>query len=169
MSYVDTSVIVAAFDKLNSRQRMAREVLEEGERKIVSELVLTELASILSKREDMLLELSRKLKVREELIVPVVILYILRRFKLSYRRVDGYRRIFMIGNLYSPFATAVDMSSKFKLKTLDLLHLAYVKTLMEQGEGINELITVDHNFEREREIIKRELNVDVKILGSSSE
>ena len=135
----------------------------------MSELVLTELASILSRRGEMLLELSRKLKVKEELIVPIVILYILRKFKLSYRRVDGYRRIFMIGNLYPPFATAMDISSKFKLKTLDLLHLAYIKTLMEQGEEINELITVDYDFERERETIKRELNIDVKILGSSFE
>ena len=125
----------------------------------MSELVLTELASILSRREEMLLELSRKLKVKEELIVPIVILYILRKFKLSYRRVDGYRRIFMIDNLYPPFATAMDISSKFKLKILDLLHLAYIKTLMEQGEEINELITVDYDFEREREAIKRELNI----------
>lgn len=135
----------------------------------MSELVLTELASILSRREEMLLELSRKLKVKEELIVPIVILYILRKFKLSYRRVDGYRRIFMIDNLYPPFATAMDISSKFKLKTLDLLHLAYIKTLMEQGEEINELITVDYDFEREREAIKRELNIDVKILDGSFE
>lgn len=169
MSYVDTSVIVASLDKLNSRQRVAQEVLERGERKIVSELVLAELASILSRREEMLLELSRKLKVKEELIVPIVILYILRKFKLSYRRVDGYRRIFMIGNLYPPFATAMDISSKVKLKILDLLHLAYIKTLMEQGEEINELITVDYDFEREREAIKRELNIDVKILDSSFE
>jgi len=135
----------------------------------VSELVLAELASILSRRGEMLLELSRKLKVKEELIVPIVILYILRKFKLSYRRVDGYRRIFMIDNLYPPFATAMDISSKFKLKILDLLHLAYIKTLMEQGEEINELITVDYDFEREREAIKRELNIDVKILDGSFE
>ena len=135
----------------------------------MSELVLAELASILSRRGEMLLELSRKLKVKEELIVPIVILYILRKFKLSYRRVDGYRRIFMIDNLYPPFATAMDISSKFKLKILDLLHLAYIKTLMEQGEEINELITVDYDFEREREAIKRELNIDVKILDGSFE
>jgi len=30
MSYMDTSVIVASLDKLNSRQRVAQEVLERG-------------------------------------------------------------------------------------------------------------------------------------------
>lgn len=98
----------------------------------------------------MLLEISKKIKIREELIIPVVIRYIMKRFRLSYRRANGYKRIFIIGNLYPPLATAVDISSKFKLKILDLLHLAYIKTLIEQGEEINELITVDDDFERER-------------------
>jgi len=162
MSYVDTSIIVAALDKLDPRQRLAQEVLEMEGDKRVSELVLAELASTLSKREGVLLELSEKVKVRKELTIPAVLLYILRRFKLSYRRVNGYRRVFMIGNLYSPFATAIDISSKFKLKTLDLLHLAYLKTLKEQGEEIDEIITADYDFEREKEAIMRELNINVK-------
>ena len=54
MSYVDTSIIVAALDKLDSRQRLALRVLEKGENKRVSELVLAELASILARRKSML-------------------------------------------------------------------------------------------------------------------
>jgi predicted nucleic acid-binding protein len=168
MSYVDTSIIVAALDKLDSRQRLALRVLEKGENKRVSELVLAELASILARRKSMLQEISRKIKLREELIIPVAILYIMRRFRLSYRRVNGYKRIFIIGNLYSPLATAVDIAPEYKLKTLDLLHLAYIKTMIEQGEEINELITLDDDFEREREAISQELNVKVKTLSSSS-
>jgi predicted nucleic acid-binding protein len=68
----------------------------------------------------------------------------------------------MIDDLYSPFATAIDISSKFKLKTLDLLHLAYLKTLKEQGEEIRKIITADYDFEREKEAIMRELNINVK-------
>jgi predicted nucleic acid-binding protein len=169
MSYVDTSIIVAALDKLDPRQKLAQEVLEKEENKKISELVLAELASILSRKESMLLEISRKIKVREELIVPAAILYIMKRFKLSYKSINGYKRISIVGNLYSPFATAVDISPKFRLKTLDLLHLAYAKTLIEQGEEINELITVDNDFEREREAIKQELNVKVKALATPSD
>jgi len=168
MSYVDTSIIVAALDKLDSRQRLALRVLEKGENKRVSELVLAELASILARRKSMLQEISRKTKLREELIIPVAILYIMRRFRLSYRRVNGYKRIFIIGNLYSPLATAIDIAPEYKLKTLDLLHLAYIKTMIEQGEEIKELITLDDDFEREREAISQELNVKVKTLSPSS-
>jgi len=166
MSYIDTSIIIAALDKLDSRQKLAQRFLEKGENKKVSEIVLAELASILSRKESMLLEISRKIKVKEELIIPVAILYIMRRFKLSYRKVNGYKRNFIIGNMYSPLVTAVDISFKFKIKTLDLLHLAYIKTLIEQGEEINELITIDDDFEKEREAIKQELNVKVKTLST---
>lgn len=167
MSYIDTSIIIAALDKLDPRQGLAQEVLEKEENKKISELVLAELASILSRREKVLLEISRRINVKKELIITVAILYIMRRFKLNYRRVDGHKRIFVVGNLYSPLATAIDISSKFKLKTLDLLHLAYVKTLIEQGEEVNELITLDDDFKRERDTIEQELNVKVKTLDSS--
>jgi predicted nucleic acid-binding protein len=83
------------------------------------------------------------------------------RFKLSYRKINGHKRVFMIGNLYLPFATAIDISSKFKLKTLDLLHLAYLKILKKQGEEINEFITADYDFKREKENIEREPNINL--------
>jgi predicted nucleic acid-binding protein len=38
MSYIDTSIIIAALDKLDSRQKLAQKVLEKGENKKVSEL-----------------------------------------------------------------------------------------------------------------------------------
>lgn len=45
MIYVDTSVIVAALDPMDPRRDEARKTLETHEDKVVSELVVTELAS----------------------------------------------------------------------------------------------------------------------------
>jgi predicted nucleic acid-binding protein len=50
MSYVDTSIIVAALDYLDPRRELALEILEKKEDKKISELVLVELVSILSRR-----------------------------------------------------------------------------------------------------------------------
>ncbi len=44
MIYVDTSTIVAALDSQDPRHNRAKELLEETENKIVSEIVLAELA-----------------------------------------------------------------------------------------------------------------------------
>ncbi len=61
MSYIDTSVIVAALDPLDPRQNSARETLEKEEYKIVSELVIAELASVLSRREELVSSIADQL------------------------------------------------------------------------------------------------------------
>jgi predicted nucleic acid-binding protein len=165
MSYVDTSIIVAALDPLDSRQALALRALEEKNNKKVSELVLVELANVLAKKEKVLLEISRELSLRKELVIPVAILYIMKRFKLSYRKVESFEKVLGIGDLYLPLASAINISSTFKLKTLDLLHLSYIRTLIEQGEEINEVMTVDEDFEKEAELIKQKINIEVKILA----
>ncbi len=45
MSYVDTSVIIAALDPKDHRRRYIKSFLEGNEYKVVSELVITELVS----------------------------------------------------------------------------------------------------------------------------
>lgn len=75
---------------------------------------------------------------------------------MKYKGVDDHGRVLPLGDFYSSFARAIELSSKFKLKALDLLHLAYIKVLIDQGEEVYELITVDEDFEREKENIKRE-------------
>jgi len=167
MSYVDTSVIIAALDRLDPRRASALEALEKEEDKKVSELVLTELASVLSRRKEMLQELATRVGARGEIIVPATLLYILRRFRLKYRRIDGSKKVLLLGDLYSPFVAAIELSSKLKVKTLDLLHLAYIKTLIEGGEEIRKLITIDEDFEREKKAIKEALNVEVVALRGS--
>jgi predicted nucleic acid-binding protein len=166
MSYVDTSIIVAALDYLDPRQKSALEVLEKKGDKKISELVLVELASILSRKRNILYEAFRKIGVKEELMIPAAILYIVKRFRLEYKRVYDHGRVLPLGDFYLPLATAIELSSKFKLKTLDLLHLAYIKTLIDQEEEIFELITVDEDFKKEEESIKRELKIDIKTLDN---
>jgi len=89
MSYIDTSVVVASLDPLDPRRELALGVLEKLRDKRVSELVLAELASIVSRRGNVLHKTLRRIGVRDELAVPVVLLYVLKRFGLQCRRRDG--------------------------------------------------------------------------------
>ena len=168
MSYIDTSVIIAALDPLDPRQRSARIVLEDEERiKVVSELVLMELASVLVRRE-LLLELKARLDLREELVLPTVLLYLIKRFKLGYERVDGHTKIPVLGELYSPMAVALNLLTKLKLRTLDSLHVAYSKLLKDKGKEIDSLITVDEEFKSIIGKIKEILDIRVRILTQDS-
>lgn len=166
MSYIDTSVVVASLDPLDPRRELALGVLEKLRDKRVSELVLAELASIVSRRRNVLHKTLRRIGVRDELAVPVVLLYVLKRFGLQYRRIDGRGNIYPLGDFYLPLAIVIELSSKVRLKTLDLLHLAYIAALKEQGEEIHELVTVDDDFKREEEAIKRELKIQIKTIGN---
>ena len=143
MSYIDTSVIVAALDSMDPRQKEALELLNEERDKIVSEIVLAELARIIARRDDITSEIARKLDLSIEEPVFATILYILRRFNLKYRNIEGEIRLPLLGKVHKHTATAIESASRVKLKTLDILHVSYVKLLKEEGEHIERLITAE--------------------------
>jgi predicted nucleic acid-binding protein len=75
LSYIDTSVIVAALDSSDPRWRRARKVLESYGEKVVSELVVAELASVLSRRADLLSDIADEVGLSVDETVIAVILY----------------------------------------------------------------------------------------------
>jgi len=162
MSYVDTSVIVAALDPTDRRQGMAQDFLEGEMDKVVSELTIVELASVLS-RSPHRGRLLERLRVKEELLIPTLLLYILRRFKLQLGLLKGSVRLPPLGEVYLTMAEALELSVKARLRTLDLLHLAYAKLLRDSGERVETLVTLDENF-RIKADLERELNIRVQLL-----
>ena len=163
MSYIDTSVIVAALDPSDRRRDQARRVLEGREDKFISELVLAELSSVLARREE-LKELASELGIREDLVLPAILIYLIKRFGLTYMKVNGLVRLPAIGELYSPMAFAVIWSTKLKLRTLDLFHLAYVKIMKDGGSPVRSILTADKEFQKAKEIMKKEIGVEVSLI-----
>ncbi|RLI25869.1 PIN domain nuclease [Candidatus Bathyarchaeota archaeon] len=164
MSYVDTSVIVLALDRLDPRCSLAKAALKRAGDKVVSELVLVELSAVLA-RKGLTKLFAEKLGVNRRLIASTLILYLLRRFGLRVRAVDGLIRIPMLGDMSQPMAEALNLSERFRLRTLDLLHLAYVKLLKEMGERIDVLMTADEELKKMAKEIEEELGVTVQFIG----
>jgi len=156
MSYIDTSVIVASLDPEDPRSNEAKKILENEKNKIISELVLIELASVISRRKTLLKKLSDKLKLDERKTLIATLLYILKKFKLNYRAIrDPHLKHPLINNMYRPVTIGIELSHEVGLKTLDLLHIAYVKALKDQGEKLEKLITADMEFKKaEKQLIK---------------
>ena len=163
MSYVDTSVIVAALDPTDHRRDIAREFLEGDTDKVVSELTLVELASVLS-RSPHRGRLLEKLRVREELLIPTLLLYIMKRFKLRLALLKGSVMLPPLGELNLPIAEAMELSMEAQLRTLDLLHLAYAKLLRDSGEGVEVIVTFDENF-KIKPSLEGKLDIRVRLLG----
>ena len=76
MTYVDTSVIIAALDTMDPRRSEARKALEISEDKVISELVIAELASVLTRQHRLLTTIGNKLGISERVALIAVILYI---------------------------------------------------------------------------------------------
>lgn len=163
MTYVDTSVIIAALDTMDPRRSEARKALEISEDKVISELVIAELASVLTRQHRLLTTIGNKLGISERVALIAVILYIMKRFNLRYISIEGLSRN-PIGRFYKPLAYAIELAEKFRLKTLDLLHLAYIKAMKEHGARIHALLTADTDFKNSEEDIGKTLGITVKLV-----
>jgi predicted nucleic acid-binding protein len=163
LAYVDTSVIVAALDPSDPRRERARKALELREDKVVSELVIAELASVLARQHKVLANIKDRLGVSEHIAFIAAILYILKRFNLRYVNVRGYLRA-PLGQLYKPLAYAIELAERLRLRTLDLLHLAYIKAIRERGIQLSTLLTADMDFKDEEKEINRVLGIAVDLI-----
>ncbi len=166
MSYVDTSIIIAALDPRDPRREKALKILGDSRPKIISELTLVELASVLARRREVIAALANRLSIDEHLAFIAVLIYILRRFRLKYIGVKEYSRT-MLGEHYKPMSYAVDLASTVGLKTLDLLHIAYIKAMKEQGTKICSLLTVDADFKKHETSIQGTVGVLVELLENT--
>lgn len=164
MSYIDTSTIVAALDPEDPKYYKARKILEEEKYKVVSELVLAELANVISRREELVANIASKPGLTRELAVITIILYIMRKFKLNYGSIREFSKTPPLGETYAPIAEAIKLSPKLKLKTLGTLHIAYIKILKNKGQPIHKIITADKNFRKSKKQIENITNTRLHII-----
>ncbi|MEB3756255.1 MAG: PIN domain-containing protein [Desulfurococcales archaeon] len=161
MSYVDTSVIVVALEPSDPRSRKARQSLDLTQTKIVSELVLAELANVIGRRQQTLSRIISTLGKSWPITTTAIILYILKRFNLKYISTKGYIRLHF-GEYYKPLGYSISLAGKLKLKTLDLLHLSYIKAMKNLGIQINTLLTADTDFIKNKEDIQETIGVIIR-------
>jgi len=156
-------VIIAALDPTDPRRDKAREILEVRNNKVISELVVAELGNVLHRHYETLVSVRDRLGVDKYVATKAVILYIMKRFNLRYINVRGFTRT-VFGRIYIPFALTIELAGKIRLKTLDLLHIAYVKAMKEQGLSIHTLLTADTDFKNVEKDLKELLGVQVELV-----
>ena len=64
---------------------------------------------------------------------------------------------------------AIELTERLRLKTLDLLHLAYIKAMKEQGLLINTLLTADTDFKNVEKDLQELLRVSIELLTPVSQ
>jgi len=129
--YLDTNVVIAYIDESDSQHSKAVEIVEIFDKKEISKLVLTELASVLARAG---YENYLTLTIYAAKAVKAIVL------DVDFDEVYKY---------------AIKLAGRVKLRTLDLLHITICLV-----NGIDEFATFDQEIIKRKDVLK-ELGVKV--------
>ena len=141
--YIDTSVIVAAIDRGDGRNKEAEKFLLREKEKVISPLVLTEIFSVVSRNSDRLTGFD--VEIDEEDLPAIIARLSVKKYglKLLY----SFDKEFTIfGETPAEVKLAFTLAPKLKLRTLDLLHLSNAWNFKLNGYGVDEFATFDRGI-----------------------
>ncbi len=158
--YIDTSVIVAAVDGGDRRNRDASKFLSREKEKIISPLVLAEVFSVVSRNSAGLI--SRFEVEIDEKDLPAVIARLSMK-KYGLRLVYSFdREVTIFGEVPAEVKLAFTLAPQLKLRTLDLLHLSNAWNLRLNGYRVDEFATFDSGI-LEKAVAIEELT-DIRVI-----
>jgi predicted nucleic acid-binding protein len=149
VTYIDTSVIIAAIDKGDERNRDAEKFLIHEKEKVISPLVLAEIFSVVSRNTE---KLNLSVSVRKEDVPAVIVRLSMKKYGL--RLICNYDKEFTIfGDVSAEYKLAFILAPRLKLRTLDLLHISYAWNLKMSGHCVEKFATLDGSIlEKSEEI-----------------
>ena len=164
MKYIDTSVIVSALDPLDQEHALARKAVHDRGDKVVSELTLVEMASVIRWRQ---YSLDKKAIPDSPNIIDLYgrVLYILQEMDLRVLFPKESIIGSPFGNMTSPYFRALELSSDIPMRTLDLLHLGYASEIGSSLSISLDFLTRDNEFAKYSEKIREILGIRVLVLN----
>ena len=135
MEYIDTNILISYIDKNDPKHSMAEQLFSEYSNKIISELNIIEMKSVLSRSNLM-----------EEQMYALID-YLLIKSDIKIKPIDINESI-MKGN---------EVVNNLKLKTLDLLHIA--TAILVKAD---KFITFDKDFVNKKNLIE---NYSIEIIN----
>lgn len=160
--YIDTSVIVAAIDRGDGRNKEAEKFLLREKEKVISPLVLTEIFSVVSRNSDRLSDMLIGLDVEiDEEDLPAIIARLSVK-KYGLKLLYSFDKEFTIfGEVSAEIKLAFTLAPKLKLRTLDLLHLSNAWNFKLNGYGVDEFATFDGRILGKADRIEELTNIRV--------
>jgi len=128
MEYIDTNILISFIDKKDSKYNLANKLMKNYDNKIITELNLLEIKSVL----------SRSGVIEEE--IDALDEYLLIKNDIKIVNIDFNRSI----------NTGIDIINSIKLKTLDCLHIASAIII-----HADKFITFDKDFKNKERTIKQ--------------
>ena len=169
MFYLDTDVILAYNYKTEVQHWRAVNLIEkiEGSKFYASPFTILELSCAVSRDIGKYkLPFSSFRELKEETKVKMVIEHAIRSLNLTVCSDDtANKEIEWLGvKVFSKYFDAIRLAPKVKLRTGDILHVAYACQLKKEGK-IEYIVSLDDDFQKKEELIEDETGI--KLLSSN--
>jgi predicted nucleic acid-binding protein len=166
MAYVDTNVILANYFPEDKVHGMASAFFElSRKRKIISPVSAVELFAVVSRLQT---NIQAPMEIVEESPrrrVRALVEFLIRDCKLFVASVPAQAKIRIAGTMVSvpvEYESCIRLAHVLKLKTLDLIHLAYADNLRKWGHDVDVFVTFDGDILRGSTNIQQQLGIEVK-------
>lgn len=166
MAYVDTNVVLAKYFPEDSAHRRAVRFLEQSAvRKMISPISLIELAAVLSRIDPALRAPEELLQETPRRRVRALLEFLIKDTHLHVTTVPAKAKLRVGGTSFTApieYHTCIRLAHALKLKTLDLLHVAYADNLRRCGYEIETFVTFDQDILGKANEIQQETEIEVK-------
>ncbi|MEX0568173.1 MAG: type II toxin-antitoxin system VapC family toxin [Candidatus Njordarchaeota archaeon] len=156
--YVDTSVVIAKYKPSDSLYQDANRFFEKDYDFVISPITLMELYSVLA-RIRTFIRLEQGL---ENANVDTIIAFIVHDLKLRLVARSFMTRLQIFGaKIRAPleYHLAIKFSEKLRLKTLDMLHVAYAYMLRKI---LSYFVTYDDDILKARKSIEQQVGIKIR-------
>ena len=166
MAYVDTNVILAKYFPDDTLHGKAERFLDhDGGRKVVSPVSVVELTAVVSRLDADIRAPKELLQESPRKRVRAIVEFLIRDCNITVATVPARARIKFAGTILSvplEYQRSIRLVDALKLRTLDLIHLAYADNLRKWGHEINTFVTGDRDVLSKTEQIREQIGVEVK-------
>jgi len=165
-AYIDTNIIVAKYVPTDPYHARSKAFLESvGSKKVVSPLTVVELMAVTCRQEEALQAPKEILKEPVRKRTRAIVEFFLRDSNLTLISIQASARMKIARSIVTvplEYATSLRLATSLKLKTTDLMHLAYAENFRSSGEELDSFITTDAGILRKSDDIQKLLKIKAK-------
>jgi len=169
VAYLDTNLLLSYYFENDRNHRHAAEIVEslkqQGKKRYISPLVIVELYAVISRRLEQLRLPPPFINLDREGKIQAVIKDIIQKVEAITTndecRIDQLNQ----AKAFHIYVKAIKQAGQLKLKTLDLLHIAYALRLAEKNLA-DTFATLDREITEKKPILE---HLGIKILSNAHE
>lgn len=156
MNYIDTSLVIAALDTSSpAKSKDATALLTRTREKVVSELFLVELASVFSRKSDLIAAVHVE-DTSPATVMLAFMVYVMSKYDLKLVEPSIEHVATPFGRVDAESSSCLALASELKLRSLDLLHVSHLVSIMHRGFIVESFLTSNSDYQRAEKFLEEQ-------------